>query len=138
MKIVKLTDSVAVSAQISPEDIPQIAACGYRVLINNRPDGEEAGQPGGAALAAAARAAGMEYRYMPVTAPDFPGADFDSLCALFGDSTRPVLAFWRSGTRCANLWVASVAAEQRQDAMRTASQCGFELTMVARHLGQTR
>ena len=58
MKIVKLTDSVAVSAQISPEDIPQIAACGYRVLINNRPDGEEAGQPGGAALAAAARAAG--------------------------------------------------------------------------------
>ena len=34
MDSVQLTDSIAVSAQISVDDIPQIAAAGYKVLIN--------------------------------------------------------------------------------------------------------
>jgi len=37
VNIVKLTDSVAISEQITPEDVDAIAAAGYRVLINNRP-----------------------------------------------------------------------------------------------------
>ena len=51
MKIVKLTDTLGVSGQISPEDVADIAAAGYKVLINNRPDGEEGTQPSGAATA---------------------------------------------------------------------------------------
>ena len=44
LKIVALTDTLAVAPQIVPGDIPAIATAGYRVLINNRPDGEEPGQ----------------------------------------------------------------------------------------------
>ena len=55
MNIVKLTESLGVSAQIAPEDVAEIAAQGYRVLINNRPDGEEENQPSGSAIAAAAQ-----------------------------------------------------------------------------------
>ncbi|MCB1689091.1 MAG: TIGR01244 family phosphatase, partial [Halioglobus sp.] len=61
MKIVKLTDTVAVSAQITAEDVVAIAAAGFKVLINNRPDGEESNQPTSAEIGAAAQAAGLEY-----------------------------------------------------------------------------
>jgi uncharacterized protein (TIGR01244 family) len=130
MKIVKLTDYLAVSAQITPDDVADIAAAGYKVLVNNRPDGEEGTQPSGAAIAAAARVAGLEYHYMPVTAQSFPGPDFDAISDLLDDPTRPVLAFCRSGTRCANLWVASRAAPDREQAIATAKQGGFDLAMA--------
>ena len=136
MKIVKLNDTVAVSAQITPEDVAEIAAQGYRVLINNRPDGEEEAQPSDAAFAAAAQSAGMEYCYMPVTAMSFPGSDFDAMSDLLDDPERLVLAFCRSGTRCANLWVASVDAEAREEAMQIASQQGYELAMASRYLAE--
>jgi len=136
MKIVKLTDTLAVSAQITPEDIAEIAVQGYRVLINNRPDGEESEQPAESSIAAAAEAAGVEYHYFPVTHTSFPGPDFEDISDLLDDPIRPVLAFCRSGTRCANLWVASVASEERKDAMRIASQQGFNLGMVSKFLAE--
>ncbi|MEZ5501307.1 MAG: TIGR01244 family sulfur transferase [Halioglobus sp.] len=136
MKIVKLTDTLAVSAQILPEDVAAIAAAGYQVLINNRPDGEEGTQPAAADIAAAARAVGLEYHHLPVTATSFPGPDFDALSDLLDDPVRPVLAFCRSGTRCANLWVASVDEAEREQAMAVAQQRGYDLVMALRFLGQ--
>jgi uncharacterized protein (TIGR01244 family) len=135
MNIVKLTDSVAVSAQITPEDVAEIAAAGFKVLINNRPDGEELNQPASAAMAAAAQAAGMEYYHMPITAPDFPGPDFDAMSALLDDPARPVLAFCRTGTRCANMWVAGCDEAAREHAMTAAGQRGYALGMAAKFLG---
>jgi uncharacterized protein (TIGR01244 family) len=134
MNIVKLTDCLAVSAQITPEDVADIAAAGYAVLINNRPDGEDNAQPPGAAIAAAAHAAGLEYHYMPVTAASFPGADFAAMRDLLDDPARPVLAFCRSGTRCANLWVASLEEPAREQAIALASQRGYDLGMASRYL----
>jgi uncharacterized protein (TIGR01244 family) len=134
MKIVKLADNLAVAAQIAPGDVESIAAQGYQVLINNRPDGEEAAQPAGPEIAAAAAAAGLEYHYLPVTHTSFPGPHFDAMCELLGDRSRRVLAFCRSGTRCANLWVASVPESKRAQAMQSASQQGFDLKMAATYL----
>ncbi len=137
MNIVKLSDGLGVSAQITAEDVAEIAAAGYQVLINNRPDGEEAGQPASTAIAAAALAADMEYHHMPVTAMSFPGPDFDAMRNLLDNPTRPVFAFCRTGTRCANLWVAGCDDAAREEAMRIATQHGFDLgmvsTFIARH-----
>jgi uncharacterized protein (TIGR01244 family) len=130
MNIVKLTESLAVSAQITLEDVAQIAAAGYAVLINNRPDGEESAQVPSALIATAAEAAGMEYHHIPITAASFPGPDLDAISDLFDDPSHPVLAFCRSGTRCANLWVAGVADSDLASAMEVASQCGFDLDMA--------
>jgi uncharacterized protein (TIGR01244 family) len=131
MNIVKLAENLAVSAQITPGDVAGIAAAGYKVIVNNRPDGEESTQPGGQAIADAARAVGLEYHYMPVTAQNFPGPHFDALSDLFDDPARPVLAFCRSGTRCANLWVASRAGAEREQATAAAKRAGFDLAMAA-------
>lgn len=134
MKIVKLTESLAVSGQISAEDVARIAAEGFEVLVNNRPDGEEGTQPDGAAIAAAAARAGLEYHYLPVTHTTFPGPDFDTLRDLLGDTGRRTLAFCRSGTRCANLWVASVEKSDRGEAHAVAAGQGFDLGMAARFI----
>jgi len=59
MRYAQLTDSIAVAGQISIDDVPQIAAAAYQVLVNNRPDGEDEGQPCAAEVEAAALAAGQ-------------------------------------------------------------------------------
>ena len=61
-----LTQHFLVAPQIDAEDIQELAEAGIRGLINNRPDGEAAGQPTSASLAAAASRAGMTYRHLPV------------------------------------------------------------------------
>lgn len=134
MNIVKLTSNVAVSAQITPGDVAAIAAAGFKVLINNRPDAEENGQPTSDAIAAAAQSAGMEYHHMPITATIFPGPDFDAMSDLLDDPARPVLAFCRTGTRCANLWVAGCDEAEREKALATVSKGGYDLGMATKFL----
>jgi uncharacterized protein (TIGR01244 family) len=135
MNIVKLTNSVAVSAQITPDDVAAIAAAGFKVLINNRPDGEENNQPTSDTIAAAAQSAGMEYHHMPITAMSFPGPDFDAMSDLLDDPAQPVLAFCRTGTRCANLWIAGCDQADREQAMAAAGQRGYDLGMALKFLG---
>ncbi len=134
MNIVKLSESLGVTGQITPEDVAAIAAAGYDVIINNRPDGEVADQPDNAAIAAAAEAAGIAYYYLPVNAQDFPGRGFDQMRELLGDPGQRVLAFCRTGTRCTNLWVVSRDEADRAASMEVSRQQGFELSLAARYL----
>ena len=134
MQASRLTDSIAVAGQIAPEQVAQVAAAGFKVLVNNRPDGEEAGQPSSAQIETAALEAGLEYHHLPVTAQDFPGPDAAEMGTLFDDESRPVFAFCRTGTRCSNLWVVTRPVEQQQDAMARATAMGYDLGMAARAL----
>ena len=63
----RLDDRVFVSGQIMPGDMAEIAALGVTTIVNNRPDGEEPGQPSGDEIADAAEAAGLAYREVPVS-----------------------------------------------------------------------
>lgn len=132
MKIIKLADHIAVAGQINLEEVARIAGAGYSVLVNNRPDGEEPGQPSSSQFEAAARAAGLEYHHLPVTAMDFPGAGVSQMARLFDDESRPLFAFCRSGTRCTNLWVVTRSREARQAAVERALSLGYDLGMAAR------
>lgn len=132
MKAVKLSATIAVSEQILPAHVAEIAAAGYQVLINNRPDGESPDQPSSAEIAAAAEQAGLEYHYLPVTAMNFPGPGIEQMADLLDDRDRPVFAFCRSGTRCANLWVATRESDAREHAGVTARSQGFDLGMASR------
>lgn len=134
MGYVKLTDSVAVAGQIRAEQVREIAAAGFRVLVNNRPDGEDAGQPAGSEIEAAALAAGLEYHHLPVTGMDFPGPDVERMAMLLDDSSRPVFAFCRTGTRCTNLWVVTRGEDARDQAIEHARSMGFDVSMAARAL----
>lgn len=128
---VKLTETVAVAPQIQTDDIAAIAAAGYQVVINNRPDGEAMGQPSSEEIGAAAVAAGLEYHYYPLNAFNYPGADIAAMAELF-DGSRPVFAFCRSGTRSSNLWISSRSTEDQDKARHHAQQLGFDVSMSLR------
>ncbi len=131
-----LDESVLVSVQILPEQVAEAAALGVTMIVNNRPDGEEPGQPASARIAEAARAAGIGYRHIPVTmgalGPDQIAAMAEALDAAQGRT----LAFCRSGTRSTFLW----ALARRQggadgaELFEQAAAAGYDLSPLRPYL----
>ena len=132
MPTFKLTDSLSVAAQITPQDIPQLVDKGFTTVVCNRPDNEVPGQPSMDEIEEACNAAGLLFVRYPVNAMSFPGPDLDGLAELFDDSSQSVLAYCRTGTRCANLWVATRAEADLLEAVSVARGIGFDLSMVVR------
>ena len=106
---VRLTEAVAVAGQIAPADLHAAAAQGFTDVVNNRPDGEETGQPDAASMQDAARAAGLTYAAIPIDHSGFDMAQVEAMAAVLDGATGPVLAWCRSGTRSANLWALAEA-----------------------------
>lgn len=117
MAILKLSDQLYISPQISEADAAKAAALGIQTVICNRPDGEEDGQPTVAEAAAWLAEAGIEqFRHQPVIAPQINAADVAAFQQLLTESAAPVLAYCRTGTRCSLLW----AYHQVQNGMSVA------------------
>jgi len=133
MPIFQLTDTLSVAGQITPQDIPGIAAQGITVVVCNRPDGEVPQQATMDEIEAACNATGLLFVRYPVTAMDFPGPDLEGLGDLFDDPGQSVLAYCRTGTRCANLWVATRDPADQTEAVQIARDIGFDLSMVIRY-----
>ena len=131
MSVYKLTESLSVAAQITPQDIVGLAAQGFTTVVCNRPDGESPGQAGMDEMEAACHEAEVLFIRYPVGVMNFPGADLEGLGALFDDPNQKVLAYCRSGTRCANLWILSRDEAARADAIAVARGIGFDLSMAA-------
>src|SRR3954453_367025 len=111
----RLDERTLVSGQIAPEDIAGLAEQGITVLVNNRPDGEESGQPMAADLEAAADEAGIAYRHVPIIRGIGP-ADVEAMQEAIGAAgDGQVLAFCRSGMRSA---LASALAQRGQGVSR--------------------
>lgn len=105
-----LTETLCVTPQLAPEAMAEVARAGFRSVINNRPDFEGGpDQPTSAALEAAAQAAGLAYRHLPVA----PGYQSPEEAAAFAQLLQalpaPVLAFCRTGTRSTKLFALSQA-----------------------------
>lgn len=124
-----LDPTIAVAPQITPDDVSAIAAAGYVAIVNNRPDGEEPGQPEGEAIRAAAEAAGLAYTAIPITHAGFSRPQVDAMTAALAAADGPVLAYCRSGTRSCNLWaLARAAAGDDADAVtEKAAHAGYDL-----------
>ena len=130
MPIFRLTESLSVAAQITPQDIHNLAAQDFTVVVCNRPDGEVPGQATMDEIEAACNAADLLFVRYPVDAVNFPGPDIEGLGALFDDPGQSVLAYCRTGTRCANLWVTSQTGDAQAAALQTARDIGFDLSLV--------
>jgi uncharacterized protein (TIGR01244 family) len=89
----------------------EAARAGFRSVINNRPDFEHGlEQPTNASIEAAARAAGLEYRFLPVASGYQSPEDVAAFARLLDELPRPVLVFCRSGARSARLFALAQAA----------------------------
>lgn len=127
-----LSDAMLASPQIRPEDIAEARELGVTLIINNRPDDEEAGQPAGAEIEAAARVAGIDYRAIPVTSAGFSKPQIDAMADALAGAQGKVLGFCRSGTRSTLLWsLAQAQAGMDPDAIADAARrAGYDVTPI--------
>lgn len=107
----QVAPDVCVAGQLAPEAMAAVAKAGFRSVVNNRPDFEYGpDQPTHAAIEAAARAAGLEYRFLPVAPGTQTAEQIAAFASLLDELPRPVLAFCRTGTRSAQLFAQAQAA----------------------------
>jgi uncharacterized protein (TIGR01244 family) len=131
----QLSETVFVSGQIRTDDVAILAASGVTLIVNNRPDGEEPGQPPGAEIEAAAEAAGLDYVHIPI-ADAFPDERIAAMGGALADAQGKALLFCKSGTRSTWLW-ALAHARQGADAdelMLQAAKAGYDLRPIQRWL----
>lgn len=111
LPIRQIAADVCVAPQLTPEAMAELARLGFRSVINNRPDFEEGpGQPTSATVEAAARAAGLQYAYLPVQPAYQSPEEIARFGELLAQLPRPVVAFCRSGARSTRLYTAATAA----------------------------
>ena len=128
MDIRPLDEALSASPQIAPEDLPAIAAQGFRSVISNRPDGEEPGQPSSEDLRQAAEAAGLAFAHVPVVGGAISDQDVADFREALADLPQPVFGFCRTGTRTTTLWaLANVASISADDLIARAKSAGYDL-----------
>lgn len=103
--ITRISDKFSTSPQITVDDVAEIAALGFKTIINNRPDGEGgAEQPLSEAIKAAAESAGLTYVHIPVIPGNITEANVAECATFLLNTPTPILGFCRTGNRASNLY----------------------------------
>lgn len=104
MKFTALDPRFSVSPQLRPDELALVLKAGFRTIVNNRPDGEEAGQPTSDQLRSEARRLGIDYVHIPIMPGRMTDADVRALNQLLAGAKGRVLGFCRTGARSTRLW----------------------------------
>lgn len=128
----QLSETVWASPQISVAEVVAAGDQGFALVINNRPDGEEFGQPEGAEIEQAAVAAGMAYVAIPIGQAGFGDSQVTAMIAALAGAEGKVLAYCRSGTRSTFLWSLAQAQSGAEPATIAASaaQAGYDVSPI--------
>lgn len=121
-----LTSDFSVSPQLMAADVAKAAGQGYRSLISNRPDGEEAGQPTADAMAVLASRHGMSFAHIPVVPGTVTKDDLADMKRALAALPGPVLGFCRSGMRAATMWALAQAADPERT-LKITKAAGYDL-----------
>ena len=131
----KINDQLTVSGQIFPEDVSTLVDRGFKTLICNRPDEEVQEALQSAAIGEVAKAAGLNFRYMPVYPGQFTDELSAEMTAVMTELEGPVYAYCRSGTRSCTLWALSQAGVlDAEDIISQAANGGYDLRGMAAYL----
>ena len=129
----QLDDKTLVSGQIAPEDVPDLGRHGVTLLVNNRPDGEDPGQPAAADIERAAADAGIAYRFLPIRRGPGPAEVEEMQEAMRECGEGKMLAFCRSGARSTFAWALARREEgvEREEVERRAAEAGVSLAPIS-------
>jgi uncharacterized protein (TIGR01244 family) len=127
-----LDDRVMVAGQIEIADLADARRQGVTMVVNNRPDGEDPGQPTSAEIEAAAEAAGIDYRHIPIARGMGPAQIEEMVSALTELGDGRMLAYCRSGMRSCLAWAVASReqGQSREEVERKAQGAGFSLNAV--------
>lgn len=126
----RIDERVSVAPQIDPADVAELTDLGFTTIVNNRPDGEEMGQPTGEQVRAAAEAAGLAYVAIPVTHAGFSHPQVTAMIDVLARATGPVFAYCRSGTRSCHLWALARAGmgDDPEELTEMADAAGYDIS----------
>ncbi len=134
----RVTDDYAVLGQLQPQDLATAKSLGFRSIINNRPDGEEPGQPEACTLAKAAMELGLDYVHIPVTGP-ITASQQHAMREALSNLPQPVLAFCRSGARSTRIWAHAMQnTRDTDDILQAAGKAGCDVTALADELNTNK
>lgn len=123
-----ITPRYSVSPQISAEDLPAIAAAGYKMVICNRPDEEVPPSHQADTIRAAAEAAGLRFEALPLTHQTMTPENVAAQREFYESSEGPVLAYCASGTRSSVVWALGQASEMSaDDILQKTAAAGYQL-----------
>ena len=105
MKLTTLDAQLSVSSQIQPQDLSELAAQGFVLIVCNRPDGEAADQPSVESITQAAAKLGIELVNLPFTSGHMTEKLVAEFSEVMGRGLK-TLAYCRTGNRSTQLWQA--------------------------------
>ena len=105
MQFRRIDENFAVTGQITPAQVEEVAAAGFKSILCARPDMEEPGQPSFSQIAQAAEKAGIKTVHIPISGQLGEGALIKMERAL-KDLPMPMLGYCRSGARAGSLYTA--------------------------------
>lgn len=123
LTITKHSDTFSTSPKITADNVVEIAALGFKTIINNRPDGEGgAEQPTSNAIQLAAEKAGLTYIYIPVIPGNITEANVVECASFLLNAPTPILGFCRTGNRASSLYQQALNKNNKQPNTSAASQ----------------
>lgn len=129
MDIKPLETGFSISADIAKEDLPRVAALGFRSVISNRFDGEDPHQSPAREMREAAAAVGLEFVHIPVGGMAIGDGEIAALRHTLEAAPGPVLGFCRSGLRTIVLWaLAQTGRRSADDVLKIAAGAGYDLS----------
>lgn len=100
----QVSEKFFIAPQLTADDIRASKAKGIASIVNNRPDGEEAGQPTSSENRRIAQAEGLDYAHIPVVPGQITSRHVTDFQAALAGADGPVLAHCKTGTRSATLY----------------------------------
>lgn len=100
----QLSPNLDARPQVELAEISELAAQGYKGIVNARPDNEEPGQPKSADLEAEAKKHGLYYTHIPVVPGQATAEDGAKFAEALGRCNGKVVSFCRTGARAGGLW----------------------------------
>jgi uncharacterized protein (TIGR01244 family) len=133
----QVSQKLFIAGQPAQSDIDRARSLGIVGIINNRPAGEEPGQPDVAESRAAAEGLGLEYWHIPVVPGQISVEQVRAFQAALASAEGPVLAHCKSGTRSASLYAIGEVLDGRMgkdEVVPFGRTLGLDLTGAARWL----
>ncbi|WP_273719021.1 MULTISPECIES: TIGR01244 family sulfur transferase [Bartonella] len=104
MNLQQIDPDIFIGAQISIENIKTLAEAGFKTIICNRPDHEEAHQPDFSNIKMVANNYGIKAYYIPISPPTIEKSDVETMQTILKTASLPLLAYCHHGTRSLHLY----------------------------------
>jgi uncharacterized protein (TIGR01244 family) len=102
--LMELAPGVTAAGALTRDNIEALAAAGTKVIVNNRPDGEDPGQLAAEEARELCEARGIAYHHIPFVAATLTREHIDAFAAVLKSAAGPLVAHCRSGTRSTMIW----------------------------------